>query len=204
MPLAGRWLALFLVLSVLAAAGCSAGSTAQESWDKGLALGMQGKFAEAQTAFEQSIKADPFYVRAKFSLEILADLKGQKIQDQTARQIFKAEDFRLKKCLKESLDAMDQAIRMNPGYGMAYRFRGLAYLKDKQLDLAIADFNQALALNPKDGEAYHQRAHAHCDKGEFELCLADFNRALEIDPRDADTYVCRGYAYYKKGKRLLL
>jgi len=133
-----------MLLALWAGSSCSHEVTAQQSFEKGIELGARGKLPEAQRAFEETLKIDPFFRNAKTSLEIIADVKSEEIKDQTAVHIFKAFAYLNKSLFKDSIAEANQALQNASGYGAAYRLRGMAYGSNHQSDLALADFNQAL------------------------------------------------------------
>jgi len=60
--------------------------------------------------------------------------------------------------------------------------RGLAYLKMRKLDLAIADYNAALKLSPQLASALYGRGEAKRIKGDAAGADADVMAAKRIDP----------------------
>ena len=59
----------------------------------------------------------------------------------------------------------NQAIRLNPNYGMAYYNRGSAYADKRDYDRAIADFEVALRINPNDANARTNLEAARRERG---------------------------------------
>ncbi|MBM3552764.1 MAG: tetratricopeptide repeat protein [Alphaproteobacteria bacterium] len=78
----------------------------------------------------------------------------------------------------------DEEIRRNPTQFAIYIFRGLAYLKKKNFNYAIADFSEAILRNSKLVLAYFFRASAHLGNGDPIQARADLEAALAIDPRN--------------------
>ncbi len=70
--------------------------------------------------------------------------------------------------------------------------RGIIYNRNRQLDLALADFDQALQLNPELGEAYLNRGNTHFFRREFEAAAADYSRAIDLKCTDLQV------AYYNR------
>ena len=78
----------------------------------------------------------------------------------------------------------DEEIRRNPTQFAIYIFRGLAYLKKKNFNYAIADFSQAILRNSKLVPAYFFRASAHLGNDDPIRARADLETALALDPRN--------------------
>jgi len=88
-----------------------------------------------------------------------------------------------------------------PTYGIAetaadYNNRGLAKVRDWDLDGAIADYSRALELDPNFAAAYRRRGIAKQAKSDFDGAIADFDRALELDPKLAMAYGDRGISHF--------
>lgn len=48
----------------------------------------------------------------------------------------------------EALSSYAKAIEVNPQHSPAYNNRALVYMKQENLDLALADLNKAILINP--------------------------------------------------------
>lgn len=94
-----------------------------------------------------------------------------------------------------ALDALDQAIRLDPALVYAFYNRGLAhYLKGDQ-DPAIADFNRAFELGFGDAILFRNRGNAFSSKGDVARALADYAQAIALEPENALAYLNRGQVY---------
>jgi tetratricopeptide (TPR) repeat protein len=60
--------------------------------------------------------------------------------------------------------------------------RGIAYERNGQDDLAMADYNLALQKRPNFGAAYNNRGTIYLRKGAFQSALDDFNAAIKYAP----------------------
>jgi tetratricopeptide (TPR) repeat protein len=80
-----------------------------------------------------------------------------------------------------------------------YCDRGWAYLRLKENEHAIADFDRALALKPEYARAYGRRGLAYRFLKDYQRALVDFDRAIELNPQDTWTYERRGRIYRKLG-----
>ncbi|HVW00777.1 MAG TPA: tetratricopeptide repeat protein, partial [Planctomycetaceae bacterium] len=58
---------------------------------------------------------------------------------------------------EKAIADLDEALRLDPQYGMAYNHRGQAHALRKEYELALADFDQAIRFEPG-ADAYNQKA----------------------------------------------
>ncbi|MFC7289597.1 tetratricopeptide repeat protein [Herminiimonas glaciei] len=70
--------------------------------------------------------------------------------------------------------------------------RGLAYMREKKYEDAIADFSRTLQLNPKVGQAYYSRARAYYALDKYTAALSDLDQVLLLGPANASAYYTRG------------
>jgi lipoprotein NlpI len=113
-------------------------------------------------------------------------------------------DFGIEKGSKEgdlngAIEALNQAIKIDPKYAPAYYSRGFAYALQKNRDEAISNYNQAIQLDPKYKEAYYQRGSLNGQKGNLDAALSDFNEVIKLDPNYAPAHYNLGHVQYFKG-----
>ena len=73
-----------------------------------------------------------------------------------------------------------EAINLNPHRSSNYKFRGNAYLKKGEFELALTDFDKAIELNPSSPSNYDHRAKAYTYLGELVLAEEDVNTAEQL------------------------
>jgi len=81
---------------------------------------------------------------------------------------------------RESIEAYTKAIEAGADPYIAHLSRGVAYVKMKEVDNAIDDFNSSLKANNQSFRAYFYRGMAHMMKEEFEKAVDDFTSALKL------------------------
>ncbi len=77
--------------------------------------------------------------------------------------------------------------------------RGAAYVKTRDYDRAIADYDAALRLDPNNPHTYNSRGFASQKKGDHDRAIADYDAAIRLDPRNPLYFHNRGIAYRWKG-----
>jgi tetratricopeptide (TPR) repeat protein len=110
-----------------------------------------------------------------------------------------------------TLAGLDRAIRLEPKNADHFLARGLLYLKLRELDRAIRDFDQAVALDPRNGAALKHRARAqtqaHHDNAvalygvrQYDRAIRDLDRAINFSPDHASSFNLRGLCYAALGE----
>jgi tetratricopeptide (TPR) repeat protein len=84
--------------------------------------------------------------------------------------------------LNDALSDCSEALRLRPTHWGAYTSRGLAYLKLKQFDQAIADYDAALKLFTQIPDALYGRGIAKRTKGDTAGGDADIKAARAFSP----------------------
>ena len=97
--------------------------------------------------------------------------------------------------------ACTEIINRDPNALVAFKRRGFAYLDQRQVDLAIADFTKAIVLDPRDARLYAIRGFAYENKRAYDLAIADYTRAIQIDPKYAVELFEPGLSSYVKEGR---
>ncbi|MES2024868.1 MAG: tetratricopeptide repeat protein [Pseudomonadota bacterium] len=77
--------------------------------------------------------------------------------------------------------------------------RGLAYMREKQYDDAIADFSRTVQLNPKVAQAYYNRALAYYALEQYAEAMVDLELGLLLNAKDASAQYVRGLILERRG-----
>ena len=91
---------------------------------------------------------------------------------------------------------MPYALAINGDLGAVHVARGVAYLRKRLYDQAIADFSSAIALNSWSADkylaaAYIDRGIAYRRQGAYAQAIADETKAISLRPTAANAYVER-------------
>ncbi|MCG8428951.1 MAG: type IV pilus biogenesis/stability protein PilW [Chromatiales bacterium] len=81
-----------------------------------------------------------------------------------------------------------------PGAGDIYVKLAVAYLKEKQLDVALVKAKQAVQIEPTNTQAHNVIALLYERLGEYPLAERHFNRALELQPKNS--YVLNAFGSF--------
>ncbi|MBZ0276380.1 MAG: tetratricopeptide repeat protein [Anaerolineae bacterium] len=94
----------------------------------------------------------------------------------------------------------DAAIRLNPGYALAFMNRGNSYAALGESERAIQDHDAAIRLDPAYVPAYTNRGLTFVNLGQHERAIQDHDAAIRLDPTFAPAYYNRGNSYAALGR----
>jgi tetratricopeptide (TPR) repeat protein len=82
--------------------------------------------------------------------------------------------------------AFDEAIRLHPNSGDAYKGRSFCHLAVGELEFALSDLNEAAAILPEDHAIFFCRARVFWQLRMLDDATADLRRVLLLRPGHAD------------------
>jgi len=82
---------------------------------------------------------------------------------------------------------------------LTYMGRGVNYLRKRDYDRAIQDFDEVIRLNPKSSGAFTNRGASYLQKGDYERAIQDFDKAIQLNPRNKVVFSQRGDLFYREG-----
>jgi len=100
----------------------------------------------------------------------------------------------------EAIAHYQQALEIDPSYGLARNNLGMALVQKGQLDEGIAQYQQALGLYPNYGMVHNNLGIALVQKKQLDGAILQFKKALEINPNDARASKNLGNAFYLNGQ----
>ena len=150
--------------------------TAESYFNIGLANYYLKQYREAETAYRQAIKLDPYNAAdAYYALGLTYRDAGQ---------------------FDDEVGAYKNAIRLRPDYASAYDRLAQRYLQMKKYTEAIEAFKQLAMLKPGDANAQNSLGEAYAAAAKNEEATETFRQAIRLKPDF-------GKAYYNLGKILL-
>jgi tetratricopeptide (TPR) repeat protein len=91
---------------------------------------------------------------------------------------------------------LQQSGQLSPRVKVAaLNHRGVAYVRNRDYDRAIADYDAALQIAPNHASTYNFRGIAYRLKGDHDRAIADHDAAIRLDSRNAQFFNNRGVAY---------
>lgn len=113
--------------------------------------------------------------------------------------LLKADIFARQSKWQESLESMDEAIRLRPDEPDFYVNR--AYLRYNNEDFfgAMSDYNYALQIDPRNESALFNRALLRSEVKELSNAAEDFSAVLELDPTNFHALYNRGLVNLELG-----
>ena len=115
-----------------------------------------------------------------------------------AREVFVvARDFYLVKNDKaKAIEYLSQAIKLDPHFTQAIRWRGDAYFILQDYDKAFIDFNEVLRLEPNTADTRFKRGYIYFQRDEVDDAFKDLNTAIRLGLDNPFVYFIRGNAYF--------
>ena len=94
---------------------------------------------------------------------------------------------------REAIDALTQAVKLEPERMEAYRKRGPKYLDTLQFERALADYTRCEQADGMSIESRYRIGMAHYLMGEYAAAISAFSDALAIAPQSDDMYIAALY-----------
>ena len=104
--------------------------------------------------------------------------------------------YQRNKVWKNDLTLLSDNIAKAPGFARPFCNRGVAYWKNRDYNLALADFSRAIEINPDYRDAYYNRGVVFDNIRQFPQAIADYSRAIVIDQNHLKAYYNRGVVYW--------
>ncbi|MFO0926491.1 MAG: tetratricopeptide repeat protein [Gemmataceae bacterium] len=98
-----------------------------------------------------------------------------------------------------TVNRLTAALEADPDDLDAYTARAAAYVRQGELEKAVADLTAALDRRPEDAVLYRRRAQVHARGNDLDAAIADYTESLRLDPRSLEARGNRGLAYAQQG-----
>jgi tetratricopeptide (TPR) repeat protein len=188
------------------------GAAQGSSFDRGLALLRERKFADAIPLFAQVIAANAkdwnaYVCRGDCYRELGNSQEALKDYD-TALKLTPKCAWALASRAELNTNAGNQAaaiadsskaIEYDRNLPKGYFIRGVAYYRTNLFAQSLHDLNIANGLDPKDENHRKMRSLTYSALGRYQEALADMNIAIALNPQKPGFYHIRGVIYGKLG-----
>jgi len=102
--------------------------------------------------------------------------------------------------IEEAIQAAQQAIAIDPGYGVAHYNLGNLHAQQGTREIAQRHFEEALRLYPNYADAHSNYGQLLAERGEMENGVAHFRKAIELNPSLSRAHLNLGVALAKQGR----
>ncbi|MDR0789778.1 MAG: tetratricopeptide repeat protein [Bacteroidales bacterium] len=99
-----------------------------------------------------------------------------------------------------TLNEMTDFISQIDTVSAAFMIRANAYVKEKDFNAALQDYNHVLKLKPSDVNALIELANLSLAQGDNDGYVANLTEVLKVEPTNAEVLTNRGSAYAKSSK----
>jgi len=155
--------------------------SAESYFNIGLANYYLKQYREAETAYRQAIKLDPYNAAdAYYALGMNYREWGQ---------------------FDDEVSAYKHAIRLRPDYANAYDRLGQRYLQLKKYPEAIEAFKQLAMLKPGDANAQNSLGEAYVAASRNDDAVETFRQAIRLKPDFGKAYFNLGKTFLTRGER---
>jgi tetratricopeptide (TPR) repeat protein/S1-C subfamily serine protease len=185
---------------------------------KGWILSFQEKSKEALANFDKATELDPKspqawrmkssllsnlkkYPEALKAIDEAIEMQSNSITDPAKKIKSSFTFYPLRIGILIELERYQEALEYSnkfidtKKYAIGYILRGLIYLKLKEYDKVVANFNRAIELKPNNPNYYLARGDFYEIRKENQKAFADYNQAIKLQPTNPELYINRAVAY---------
>ncbi len=179
----------------------------QALYRKGVALRMQGNYAEAVKAFTDALQLIPAGETAPYNTNALLKrgicwfLQGENRLARGDFLLAAASDytdplphlwtgftFAEEEDYRSAIDSYGEAINKNPNFALPYINRGLAYAALEEYQRAADNFNEAIRVEPTTSEHFAKRGYAYMLMEDYDKAFDSFTLASLYDDENAEVF----------------
>ncbi len=186
---------------------------ARKYFEIGRGYHQKGDISQAEQFFENAIKVDPVFVKARIFLASVYEKQG--LYDNSIEEyneIIRVDPgrakahidlghlFYLKGNKRLAIETIKKAIEIEPDNTEAYILLGVVYQKFDMFDDAIRAHKSALKINSDLALPHLNMGNIFYKKRNERKAVKAYKKAIEIDPGLVEARNNLGYIYYSKGK----
>ena len=100
----------------------------------------------------------------------------------------------------QSVEAYDEAIKLDPNNVLAWGNKGLALYSQNKYDEAINAFDEVIGLDPSNIHAWRYKGYSLYGQKKYDESVKVFNEVIRLDPNDTIVWSYKGHALAAQGK----
>ena len=154
--------------------------TTQQAMDLAVQHHNSGRLHEAESIYQQILRADPNQPDALHLLGVIAHQAGKN---------------------DRAVDLITKALAIRPVYAEAHNNLGIALKELGKLDEAVASYHKSLAIKPDYAEAHNNLGNALSDQGQLDEAVASYRKAIAINPNAAQANSNLAFTLNSNGRR---
>jgi len=177
---------------------------AKSSLERAVAWHSAGRLPDAESAYQQALRAQPNHPDALHLLGVLHTQTGRRessiellaasLAINSVQPVVHANLGNALVALKRyesALASFDRCLALSPHNALAHYGRGNALLALREPTLALENLERAIAVAPNFAEALNTRGSALTKLKRYEEALASYDRALSIKPNHVSALINR-------------
>ncbi len=163
---------------------------------RGLCYNAEEDYAAALADFDRTVEMEPkngfnYMSRgraqrnARHFPQALADFnRGMKLKPESAYIFYndRALLYMEMRDFTRALEAVTEAMRLQPNNSVNYNTRGWIYFDQGDYDRAFEDFSTGVRINPLDSGNYNGRGWVYVQRGEYALAIEEFTKGVDSGP----------------------
>ena len=184
-----NFLVLFMFLSIPIYLYSQEPNPAKMQYDRAVEAAVSGNWSQAKSYFQSTLDIDSLYVPARLNMTVIDNVDSLLLDSLAAIHYFKGIEYGNMDNMSEKIEELNQAILINPDFGLAYNERGIAWAKLLEYNEAVANYDRALLYLPESAEIYFNKA-LSCDKlEEYDTAAEAYQKFLDYTPQDYLWYI---------------
>lgn len=100
----------------------------------------------------------------------------------------------------ETIQAYDEAIRLNPNNASAWNGKGDALRRQDKYDEAIRAYDEAIRLDPKYVRPWNNKGMVLVLQDKCDEAIRSFENAIKLDPQNTTAWIGKGIALFEQKK----
>lgn len=130
-----------------------------------------------------------------------ASLTPESLFLQGREAFFKGRTLLFDRSYVQSMDLLEDSVRIDPGGAYAYNALGISYLEQAQYEKAIPAFHDAIRRAPQWAYPLHNLALSYTESGDYSAAIASYQKAMRLSPRYSYLPYNLGLVYQRLNRR---